>query len=532
MVNQSVQKATTSTNVDSIMAQIKWKFQSMFNKSDEPEKKSRLTEAFAMTRQSAYIYAGIAAIICGGAIFYGYSVYQNYKEMNQNIEPLKILETYSVSPNDSINPYIETENKNTIDGMLAINENINTQLQSRREMKETQENYYKVLLQNIYLPSLNVWKNPYTKAFDPSVLWQKYLDADKFQTLYLIQYWSDFIKDVGNDVYNQVETIEIWGMEEVTESNYFYVPITVTFTSPNKRSFLLLVNKLSTTSNVNNVALLNEFFFYLIASIKENKYSEIEGLMQEYWTWFMESDKWDWFGDAKSLTDLTPEQKTAYQDKIIGLYLYNLINEEEDNSKYQLIDDAVLVSAIRQNVSCDNTVTDPECFYNFRDKYRSLPYLAYGIGLQRQASRTEKFIDFLQDLPSIISITEFWFEKTSSSTFLSNTDATYEGTLKFNAYWRWISSEELDEAANELWKLCFGQSKGIIMSADSALNRINENISSLWSLDSSSNITDLEELQLIITDIQESYQWMSNYQKMIKLFELWRMLNDANLCTL
>ena len=115
---------------------------------------------------------------------------------------------------------------------------------------------------------------------------------------------------------------------------------------------------------------------------------------------------------------------------------------------------------------------------------------------------------------------------------MSNTDATYEGTLKFNAYWRWISSEELDEAANELWKLCFGQSKGIIMSADSALNRINENISSLWSLDSSSNITDLEELQLIITDIQESYQWMSNYQKMIKLFELWRMLNDANLCTL
>jgi hypothetical protein len=66
------------------------------------------------------------------------------------------------------------------------------------------------------------------------------------------------------------------------DSDYFYVPITVTFTSPNKRSFLLLVNKLSVTSNTNNIALLNEFFFYLLMNIKEDKAEVIQELMQQY----------------------------------------------------------------------------------------------------------------------------------------------------------------------------------------------------------------------------------------------------------
>jgi hypothetical protein len=71
-------------------------------------------------------------------------------------------------------------------------------------------------------------------------------------------------------------------MEELEDSNYFYTPISVTFKSPNKRSFLLLVNKLSTTSNTNNIALVNEFFFYLLMNIKEHKQAEISRLMEEY----------------------------------------------------------------------------------------------------------------------------------------------------------------------------------------------------------------------------------------------------------
>ena len=33
-----------------------------------------------------------------------------------------------------------------------------------------EKSYYEILLQNISLPSLNVWKDPYTKNFDMTVL--------------------------------------------------------------------------------------------------------------------------------------------------------------------------------------------------------------------------------------------------------------------------------------------------------------------------------------------------------------------------
>ena len=94
--------------------------------------------------------------------------------------------------------------------MIQVNDRVQDVLKDREHFKQQQKSYYEVLLQNIYLPSLNVWKNPYTKNFDIRYLGQKYLEADKFQDLYLIQYWSDFIKHVSDDAdYNAIENITI-----------------------------------------------------------------------------------------------------------------------------------------------------------------------------------------------------------------------------------------------------------------------------------------------------------------------------------
>jgi hypothetical protein len=49
-----------------------------------------------------------------------------------------------------------------------------------------------------------------------TLLWQKYLENDKFQDLYLIQYWSDFVKYVWNDAdYNTVDSISVWEKIEI-----------------------------------------------------------------------------------------------------------------------------------------------------------------------------------------------------------------------------------------------------------------------------------------------------------------------------
>jgi hypothetical protein len=50
--------------------------------------------------------------------------------------------------------------------MISIHNNIEAEIDENEIIKNQQKSYYEVLLQNIYLPSLNVWKDPYTKNFN------------------------------------------------------------------------------------------------------------------------------------------------------------------------------------------------------------------------------------------------------------------------------------------------------------------------------------------------------------------------------
>jgi hypothetical protein len=52
--------------------------------------------------------------------------------------------------------------------------------------------------------------------------------------------------------------------------------------SNSKRSFLLLVDKLSMTSSKENISSINEFFYYLRDQIKKDKSSEIKDLTKKY----------------------------------------------------------------------------------------------------------------------------------------------------------------------------------------------------------------------------------------------------------
>ena len=513
-----------------LLTKVKWLFKKWNNWWSNNKKR---TKAFTLTRRDSIISVLVALVVAAWAIIYGWIVLKKYKDINDNIDPLRKISTYEVVLDKNIlEPYAEWSNLETIDDVIKLNENVEEVLTGRQMFRDQQKNYYEILLQNIYLPSLNVWKNPYTKNFDMSVLWQKYLEKDKFQDLYLIQYWSDFVKYVWNDAdYNTIDNITIWDIVELDGAEYFYIPITVSFSSPNKRSFLLLVNKLSMTSNTANIALLNEFFFYLLRDIKDDKAEIIDNLMEKYRTEFSSSSNrtgWD------SYSALWDKDKSNYMDKVIWYNLYKWINNEEETP---LIDDKIIVKAIRETVLCEDSKSNLECFYQFRDKYRNLPYLAYRIWLDQSweitansTNRTEWLKEFLQDLPSIIAITNFGFDKYSEASYLNDKEEQYEWVVTFNAYWRTISDSELKEASTELWKLCFWINSNSEMTPKEALSRVEKNISSLWWMNKNSNVTSLLELQDLFRDIEKNYNSMSNYNKMIKIFELRRMLNDANLC--
>ena len=533
MANEN-QTPTTETqssweSVNVIISKIKWFFQKSQSNWWE-QKNQRLTKAFHLTRKESIISVVVAIVVVWWAIYYWKTVFDEYSAMNSRSDDLKNLVTYNVSPNeDKLSSYIGWNNADTINWMIEVNNNIEEEVRIDEIFKQQQKSYYEVLLQNIYLPSLNVWKDPYTKNFNMSVLWQKYLETDKFQDLYLIQYWSDFAKYVWNDAdYNIVDSIVIWEkvvMEENPE--YFYTPITISFSSPNKRSFLLFVNKLSTTSNQNNISLLNEFFFYLLKAIREEKVSAINQLMQDYREEFSVSSSWDL---PTNFSDLTEEQLSIYRDRVIWYNLYHWINGDLEGWETELIDDDVITKTIRASALCQDSDEDQECFYNFREKYRNLPYLAYKIWLEIQTNRTNGLLEFLQDLPPAIAITDFGFEKFSDSSFLNNKEEEYEWKVTFNAYGRNILDSELEEASSMLWKLCFWNGSELKISPELALSRVNETISSYWWEREYKNVSSLWELQNLFETIQKDYDGLNNYDKMIKLFEIWRMMNDANLC--
>jgi hypothetical protein len=227
------------------------------------------------------------------------------------------------------------------------------------------------------------------------------------------------------------------------------------------------------------------------------------------------------------LSKFTDEQKSKYSDLVIWYDLYNWVYWWADTS---LIDDDIIIKAIRDSALCNNSDSNQKCFYDFRNKYRDIPYLAYKVGLEKQADRTDWLLSFLRDLPPAIAIKDFWFEKYSNSSFLNNEEEQYEWQFTFNAYGRNITKEELEEASNKLWELCFWEGSNKAISPDVALNRVDEVIWVLWSSREYLNVSTLWELKWLLTKIKDGYDNISNYEKMIKLFELRRMMNDANLC--
>ena len=105
--------------------------------------------------------------------------------------------------------------------------------------------------------------------------------------------------------------------------------------------------------------------------------------MQKYWDIFSSSSNREF---SKTFTELTDEERSTYMDRVIGYDLYHWVTGDSESS---LIDDEIIVKAIRDSALCNKSNKKKKCFYDFRDKYRNIPYLAYKVALEKQANRTE-----------------------------------------------------------------------------------------------------------------------------------------------
>lgn len=374
---------------------------------------------------------------------------------------------------------------------------------------------YKEFLRNFLLPSLNIWKDPYTKEVDITMMGKKYLDNNPYQDISLLSQWSSIIRDSWKEVWlNEVTDMTIGDITE-EKAWYFKIPISVSFKSNSKRAFLLLVDKLSLTSNISNIWLLNDFTYYLFNTIREQKEEEIQAILEEY----NESDstkmeKPEWTDDK------------YFENMIISRYLYNWILWD-DEEPCRLIDEMVIDTTVKKSIVC-NDKSSEVCYFDFRDKYRNIPELAYTIWIESVVNKPLALKRFLADLPPLIAIESFTFDKQKSDSLSLVTTTEYVGEVNFNIYGRGITEAETNEITKKLAEDCFWSWTDNNLELASVLSPVQkaiEQIDELWQ-NSVWKMANLIELREILETDSKTYSKLSPYNKMIRKIEYYRMLKN------
>lgn len=427
-------------------------------------------------------------------------VVQDLHAQSDSLDQVRYYDLSQLDRSDTLK-----ENKalwQTVEDMLTYNDQLRQQVTSYTRYREELSLPYTHFLHYIYTPSLNIRKDNFTQEIDTTLIGEKYLAKNPYNDIALIQRWTDFFKDMGTiDQYNTITNISIGAV--TNQSGWFFgIPITVQFETPDRRSFLLLVNKLSMTSYADNVSLISEFMYNLRAIIKNDK----KDIIQTELAWLQLS----W---------------VRTEDEFLGYRLYKRIYD--DMSIDSLIDATVINKAIAQTAWCTDQSSE-QCLYMFRDKYRTIPYLAYGIA-RPWTDVVLGLREFLRELPPLIGIDSFSFDRKAKKTLGRAYDNGYKWSISITVYGRDVAPQEMEEIAVLLWKKCFRD--GGMMSVDRGAQRIEKLIEQLGGEDINiARSTSLQDMKKYFADMTKSYDSLPYYKKVIRLFEVYRTLLEWNAC--
>ncbi len=234
-------------------------------------------------KNDSRVVMALAAIMLLIAAYFLVLVITNLQSLNQKIPQLVNLDSYDTRLLAS-NPLTSSvpQTMDTITDLIKENTDMKSDISTYSNYLADLQVPYTYFLQYIYLPSLNIWKDPYTHQIDPDLIGMQFLQKNPYNDITLLQKRSDFFKNVGeNNESNDISDINIGDIVE-NASGYFSMPIDVSFVANSKRAFLLLTDKLSMTSNKQNISLIDEFFYYLWKEIKTDKATEIKNLTTTY----------------------------------------------------------------------------------------------------------------------------------------------------------------------------------------------------------------------------------------------------------
>lgn len=207
--------------------------------------------SFSMKKTTVLKLARTIAVLAGlGAVALIGLAVSDYISLNKKSNELTALSRYNMQTlktNTLTKDAIQTAKD--IKDVIAIHQDALAEKEMSVQYFEKLQKPYTYFLQYILFPSMNIWKDRYSDKIDTSIVGQEYLQKNPYVDNNLISHWTDFFRDIGkNTQYNEINDISIGSLTE-NENGSFTIPIDVSFSSSNKRSFLMLVDKLSITSN-------------------------------------------------------------------------------------------------------------------------------------------------------------------------------------------------------------------------------------------------------------------------------------------
>ena len=452
-----------------------------------------------------FVVVFLVLLLCASIAFAAWMIVKSYfdvQNLNERSQELYNLKNYNTAILNS-NSFVanEVSTMKNLDEMIEYNIKLEWMTLSFEDYLHGIQASYDNFLKYILLPSLNLWKDPFLWEIDYNLIWKDFLEKNPYDDIELINKRSDFVKDVwNNNEHNDISSIELvqWYIEDGSE---FYIPMTISYTAPSYRSLLLLLEKFSVTSNQKNISLINELVYHIWQVIKESELDEVLKVQEEY-------------------SDFS-------QDKAIWFILYNWVKWKRETS---IINDQIIDKAIRNIAICWDDESREYCYYKFRDKYRSLPTLSYTIWLESSANKTEYLRDFFKDLTQIVKVVSFTYDWEEVSDLANYVKKQYKWTIEFRIYWDALRDDEVLEIQQLLWSMCLW----LDLTPQSALDQINSKLTSIWKDTSIDTYTTarLMELESLITDIANNFDGLSNYKKVVRTFEMYRMLNEWNVCNL
>jgi len=454
------------------------------------------------------IVSGIFVVVVLASLFLGIRMVSSYIAMNLKSNDLINLinfDTSRLQQTDALRQ--ESLGWNTFNDIVDS-------ITKKTEEKKTYENFFSQLmspyenfLQYLLLPRLNIWKHPFTQIIDTTLVGKKFLDTNPYTDISLILKRSDFFRDVWDKAqFNDIQNIIIKPLEEDV-SWYFRIPIDLEFRSPTRRSFLLLVEKISSTANKENIMLMNEFTYNLwqiMLTDSADRIAQISG------------------PGAMSGTDISADKKLGYRwyATVFGS------GSDETILTYELLSPDIIKKAIAKTAWCKQPGSET-CWYLFREKFRTLPFLAYTI-TDNGSDTVLALKEFYRALPSLIQISQFSFDKSRGKN--NSTEIGYDGTIGLFLYGKWISPEEVTETQQRLGTLCFREPKP--MTLETARTFIQQGLGWL-STPTTADATksrQMREVLVILDEIAPAQETATNYAKIVTSFEIWRTLADAGIC--